>query len=183
MAKEKRPALLALLLFVIAWFLPVEAGAARIQDGILPGYQAFLVAIAPVTLHRFNELDLITVRELLTALSALSNLLMIYALAVVLGWPRLHFPTPRRLSTVLLVAFLINAQWIWPRGDEFLDLQIGYWAWCSSFGLVAMSVRRLERRRRARAAPESLVTVAPQVATRGPAPDSPVAHRGAMPQS
>lgn len=152
MAKEKRPALFALLLFAVAWFLPVEATAARIQDGILPGYQAFVIALTPATLHRFNELDLITVRELLTALSALSNLLMIYALAVVLGWPRIHFPTPKRLSTVLLVAFLINAQWIWPRGDEFLDLQIGYWAWCSSFGLVAMAVRRLERRKRAGAA-------------------------------
>ncbi len=149
MAKEKRPALFALLLFAVAWFLPVEATAARIQDGILPGYQAFVIAITPATMHRFNELDLITVRELLTALSALSNLLMIYALAVVLSWPRIHFPTPKRLSTVLLVAFLINAQWIWPRGDEFLDLQIGYWAWCSSFGLVAMAVRRLERRKRA----------------------------------
>ena len=149
MEREKRPALFALLLFATAWFLPVEAEAARISDGILPGAQAFLVALAPVTLHRFNELDLITVRELLTALSALSNLLMLYALAVVLGWPRIHFPTPKRLSTVLLVAFLINAQWIWPRGDEFLDLQIGYWAWCTSFGLVAMAVRRLERRRRA----------------------------------
>lgn len=149
MAKEKRPAVFALLLFMVAWFLPVEASAARIQDGILPGYQAFLVAIAPVTLHRFNELDLITVRELLTALSALSNVLMLYALVVVLSWPQIHFPTPKRLSTVLLVAFLINAQWIWPRGDEFLSLQVGYWAWCSSFGLVAMAVRRLERRTRA----------------------------------
>lgn len=149
MEKEKRPALFALLLFAAAWFLPVEADAARISDGILPGFQAFLVALGPVTLHRFNELDLITVRELLTALSALSNLLMLYALAVVLGWPRIHFPTPKRLSTVLLVAFIINAQWIWPRGDEYLDLQIGYWAWVASFGLAAMAVRRLERRRRA----------------------------------
>ena len=158
MAKEKRPALIALLMFAVAWFLPVEAGAARIQDGILPGYQAFLVALGPVTLHRFNELDLITVRELLTALSALSNLLMLYALSVVLGWPRIQLPAPARLSTVLLVAFLINAQWVWPRGDEFLDLQVGYWTWCSSFGLVAMAVRRLERRKL------SLAAVAPDIA-------------------
>ncbi len=98
MERDKRPAYAALLLFATAWFLPVEAGAARISDGILPGYQAFMVAFGPVTLHRFNELDLIIVRELLTAISALSNLLMFYALAVVLGWPRIHFPTPKRLS-------------------------------------------------------------------------------------
>ena len=155
MAKEKRPALFALLMFVIAWFLPVEADAARISDGILPGYQALLVALGPVTLHEFKELDLITVRELLTAMSALSNLLMIYAAAVVLGWPRVQFPTPRRLSTVLLVAFIMNVQWIWPRGGEFLDLRIGYWAWCASFGLMAIAVRWLERRkRRSAVAPE-----------------------------
>ena len=148
MKRDKLPAYAALLLFATAWFLPIEAGAARISDGILPGYQAFMVALTPVSLHRFNELDLITVRELLTALSALSNLLMLYALAIVLGWPRIHFPTPKRLSTVLLVAFIINAQWIWPRGDEYLDLQIGYWAWVASFGLAAMAVRRLERRKR-----------------------------------
>ena len=149
MHKEKRPALFALFLFATAWFLPVEADGARITDGILPGYQALLVALGPVTQHKFAELDLITVRELLTALSALSNLIMVYALAVVLAWPKIHFPTPARLSTVLLFAFLINAQWIWPRGGEFLQLRIGYWLWCSSFGLVAIAVRRLERRRRA----------------------------------
>jgi len=36
MAKEKRPAVFAFVMFVTAWFLPVEAGAARISDGILP---------------------------------------------------------------------------------------------------------------------------------------------------
>lgn len=149
MQRDKMPAHAATLLFVTAWFLPVEAYAARISDGILPGYQAFMVAISPVTLHRFNEIDLITLRELLTALSALSNLLMLFSLAVVLGWPRIHVPAPTRLSTALLFAFLINVQWIWPRGDEFLDLQIGYWAWCASFGLAAIALRRLERRRRA----------------------------------
>lgn len=149
MERDKMHAYAAALLFVTAWFLPVEAYAARISDGILPGYQAFMVAISPVTLHRFNEIDLITLRELLTALSALSNLLMIFSLVVVLGWPRLHIPAPKRLSTALLFAFLINAQWIWPRGDEFLELQIGYWAWVASFGLAAMALRRLERRRRA----------------------------------
>ena len=155
MAKEKRPAVFALVMFVTAWFLPVEAGAARISDGILPGYQALLVALGPVTLHEFKDLDLITVRELLMAMSALSNLLMLYAAAVVLGWPRIHVPTPRRLSTVLLVVFIINVQWMWPRGGEFLDLWIGYWAWCASFGAMAIAVRRLERRKlRSVVAPE-----------------------------
>ena len=88
-------------------------------------------------------------------MSALSNLLMLYAAAVVLGWPRIHVPTPRRLSTVLLVVFIINVQWMWPRGGEFLDLWIGYWAWCASFGAMAIAVRRLERRKlRSVVAPE-----------------------------
>jgi hypothetical protein len=62
---------------------------------------------------------------------------------------------------VLLVAFLINAQWIWPRGDEFLSLQIGYWAWCSSFGVMAIAARWLERRRLRTAVPPELERRAP----------------------
>jgi hypothetical protein len=147
MAKEKLPAIAALLLFATAWFLPVEAEGAQLSDGVIPGVQAFLVAIGPVTQYHFSELDLITIRELLTAMSALSNLLMVYSLAVVLGWPRSHFPAPRRLATMHLVALIINAQWIWPRGGEFLQLRAGYWLWVTSFALVALAVRRLERRK------------------------------------
>lgn len=145
--KEKRLALLALALFAIAWFLPVEDGAARLSDGILPGWQAFLVALGPATWYKFVDLDLVTVRELLMAMSALSNLLMLYTLALVLAWPRLHFPVPYRLSLQLWAAFVLNVQWVWPRGGEFLDLRAGYWLWCASFALAAFAVRRLERRK------------------------------------
>jgi hypothetical protein len=151
MPKEKVPALAALLLFITAWFLPVEAGSSKLSDGILPGYEAFMVAIGPVTWHQFLEIDLLTVRELLMAMSALSNLLMLYTLALVLAWPRIHFPVPYRLSLQLWAAFVLNVQWIWPRGGEFLDLRAGYWLWCSSFALAAVAVRRLERRRAAAA--------------------------------
>lgn len=147
MEREKRPALAALALFATAWFLPVEAGAARLSDGILPGYQAFLVAIGPATWHKFLDIDLLTIRELLMAMSALSNLLMVYTLAMVLAWPRIHFPVPYRLSLQLWAAFVLNVQWIWPRGGEFLDLRAGYWLWCASFALAAVAVRRLDRRR------------------------------------
>lgn len=162
MSREKLPASLALLLFAAAWFLPVEAGGARLSEGILPGYEAFVVAIAPVTLHPFSELDLVTIREILTALSALSNLLMLYAMVLVLGWPRVRVPGPKRLSLLLWVAFVINAQWIWPRGGEFLDLRFGYWLWCLSFAFVAIAVRRLERRK----ADVALLTTAERRAVR-----------------
>ena len=144
MVRRKLPAVGAVLLFVVAWFLPVEKGGAVLSDGMLPGYQAFRVALGPALMHRFAELDLITIRELLTALSALSNLLVWYALGLVLWWPRTAWPTLRQMSTILLGAFVINAQWIWPRGGEFLDLRAGYWLWCTSFGLLAIAVRRLD---------------------------------------
>jgi hypothetical protein len=145
--------MLAVLMFVTAWFLPVERDGAQLADGVLPGFQAFLVAIGPVTMHRFSELDLITLRELLCALSALSNLLVVYALGLLLWVPSPSWPVLRRLSTLLLFAFIINAQWIWPRGGEFLNLRIGYWLWCASYGLLAIAVRRLGRTARASLAP------------------------------
>ncbi|MBK7905076.1 MAG: hypothetical protein IPJ78_00770 [Gemmatimonadetes bacterium] len=147
MEREKRPAFAALVLFATAWFLPVEAASATLADGVLPGWQAFLVAIGPATWHKFAEIDLLTIREVLMAMSALSNLLMAYTLALVLAWPRIHFPVPYRLSAQLWAAFVLNVQWIWPRGGEFLDLRAGYWLWCGSFALAAVAVRRLERRR------------------------------------
>lgn len=147
MPKEKVPALAALLLFVTAWFLPVEAASGTLDQGVVPGVEAFLVALGPATWHKFAEIDLLTIRELLMAMSALSNLLMVYTLALVLAWPRIHFPVPYRLSLQLWAAFVLNVQWVWPRGGEFLDLRAGYWLWCASFALAAVAVRRLERRR------------------------------------
>lgn len=147
MDKKKLPALGAMVLFVTAWFLPVEKDAAVLSDGSLPGYQAFRVAIDPVLQHRLVELDLITVRELLCAMSALTNLLIPFTLFLVLRWPRASWATPRAMSTVLLFAFLINAQWIWPRGEEFLDLRAGYWLWSASFGILAIALRRLYRQK------------------------------------
>lgn len=147
MGKEKYPALAALALFAISWFLPVEAALGTLSDGVLPGAQAFLVAVWPPMSYKLAEIDLLTIREVLMAASALSNLLMVYTLALVLAWPRIHFPVPRRLSLQLWAAFVLNVQWIWPRGGEFLDLRIGYWIWCASFALAAVAVRRLERRK------------------------------------
>lgn len=155
MTKEKIPALVALLMFGTAWFLPVEAASSTLHDGVLPGYEAFLVAIGPVTWHTFPELDLLTIREVLMAMSALSNAMMVYTLAMVLAWPRIHFPVPYRLSHQLWAAFVLNVQWIWPRGGEFLDLRAGFWLWCLSFAFAAVAVRRLERRK-ATAAPPGL---------------------------
>ncbi len=147
MSREKLPALGALACFGLAWFLPIEADAARLSDGIVPGWQAFLVALGPITWHRFAELDLITIRDLLMAMSALSNVMMLYAFLLVLGWPRFHFWQPHRLSWHLTAAFVVNVQWMWPRGGEMLQLRPGYFLWCASFALMAVAVRRLERRR------------------------------------
>lgn len=151
MDRVKLPALGALILFGIAWFLPVEADASTLADGVLPGWQALLVAAGPITQHRFAELDLITIRELLMAMSALSNVMMLYSAALALGWPRWRIWHPYRLSWHLIAAFVVNVQWMWPRGGAFLDLRAGYYLWAASFGLMAIAVRRLERRREPRA--------------------------------
>jgi hypothetical protein len=143
MRREKLPALGAVLLFTAAWFAPIVGDSAELLDGVIPGYEAFRVAIGPALQYPFSEVDLMTLRELLCALSALSNLLVLHALALVLWWPRTAWPGLRRMSHLLLFAFVINAQWIWPRGGEFLDLRIGYWLWCASFPLLALAVRRL----------------------------------------
>ncbi len=174
MPREKLPAVAALACFVTAWFLPVEAGAARLADGVLPGWQAFQVALGPITWHRFMELDLITIRELLMAMSALSNVMMLYSFALVLGWPRWHFWLPHRLSWHLTAAFIVNVQWLWPRGDEFLDLRAGYFLWCASFAFMALAVWRLERRRAPRAPAAAVAAVAEPVGdARGAAVVSP----------
>ncbi|MBX7119321.1 MAG: hypothetical protein K1X31_10025 [Gemmatimonadaceae bacterium] len=161
MDRVKLPAAGALALFLVAWFLPVEADASTLSDGVLPGWQALMVALGPVTQHAFAELDLITIRELLMAMSALSNVMMAYAAVLALAWPRWRFWHPHRLSWHLGAAFLVNAQWMWPRGGAFLDLRAGYYLWSASFALMALAVRRLERRHAARAAPDGVAPAAP----------------------
>ena len=144
MRHPRLPAFLAVLCFVTAWFLPAEESSVTLLDGTLPGYEAFRVAIGPITMYRLAELDLVTIRELLFALSALSNVLVPFAAVAVIRWPRQTWPGMQRLSLAAAVALVLNMQWMWPRGGEYLHLRAGYWLWCSSFLFLALALRRLD---------------------------------------
>ena len=46
--KRSAPFRILALLYVIAWFLPVEKDGTTLADGGLPGWEAFRVALAPL---------------------------------------------------------------------------------------------------------------------------------------
>ena len=143
--KQKLPAFLAMLVFFIAWFLPVERDGVRLADGMLPGYEAFRVAVAPIFSLGRGAAGGPSVRELFFGVSALTNLLIWYALFVAAVYPRRFWPSLRTLSILLVVALCVNAQWLLPSEGQRLNLRIGYWVWCASFPLMALALHRLGR--------------------------------------
>ena len=132
----------ALLVFVVAWFLPVIRLGDTLPDG-LPGWQAFRVAFSPVWSVEDVRVDN-WYMGVLTVLSALTNLVMLGAAIM-----RSAVPERRResLKWIALAAFVVNSQWfVLNLGNgDWRDLRIGYYLWWVSFLLLAASYTGIGR--------------------------------------
>lgn len=131
------------MLYVGAFFLPVirygvTLRQLELNEGVLPGVQAFLVA-------------LLGGNGAVGVLSALTNLLMATAF---LRHERAGRKRAMTLSLALLGAGVLNLSWLVTAG-AVSDLYAGYYAWLASFGVAGaallMRARELpvEGRRRA----------------------------------
>ena len=129
----KRDAVIAavLLLYALAWFVPVIKGGVSLPDG-LPGWQAFRVALSPWIPYQDFKVEGGAMR-LLAPLSALTNFVMLGALLTILA------PSGsirRALGWAAGVSFLVDASWI-VFGNDRGDLRAGYYLWWVSFALLA----------------------------------------------
>jgi len=111
------------LLYLVAFFLPVidggvTLGQGNVHEGLLPGIQAFLVAL------RWGGAFGIA--------SALSNLVMIPTFRRIseAGRDKVWF-----LTALTLAATVLNLVWLFDV-DQVSELSAGYYAWLASFGFV-----------------------------------------------
>ncbi len=115
-------------IFVLAYFLPVhEYGISLLdfdlQEGLLPGFQALLVAVG-------GDAGIVGV------LSGLTNLLMLASMWRI-GDRSLR--TVSALAGAAAAAALLNTWWL-VTADTLTELRVGYFLWWGSFGVVAVGL-------------------------------------------
>lgn len=121
---------LACLVFLVAWLLPVVDGGTTLGKGGLPGFEALRFALSPIW-DRGN--DMTWWQGVISVLSGLTNGWLVLSVVLL---SRRHVSHRRLLVAGLLVAAGINAMWVVLFGG-FGDLRIGYYLWTASFVLLA----------------------------------------------
>ncbi len=126
----------AWMLYTASWFFQVIKGV----SGRLPGWEAFLTAL---TLEGVEESTGL-VKRIIMVSSSLTNFLMILSPAI-LFWKKLESLKPA-LPWLLILAAILDAQWLILWGLEFTDLRAGYYLWCASFLVLAIGCFLNQRR-------------------------------------
>ncbi len=128
-----------LLLFAIAWFLPVHKYGKALPEK-LPGWEALLVALSPGwykedLAHRYAAALLVV--------SALTNLM-----PVLLGiaWRRRSERLIQLIGWACIISLGLNAQWFL---NDRSGLRIGYYLWWLSFGVLGLGCLLPARKRAA----------------------------------
>jgi hypothetical protein len=121
---------LACLIFLVAWFLPVVDGGTTLAKGGLPGWEALRFALSPIW---DRGSDMTWWQGVISVLSGLTNVWLVLAVVLLL---RREVRPRRVLVAGLFVAAVINAMWV-VLFDGFGDLRIGYYLWTVSFVLLA----------------------------------------------
>jgi hypothetical protein len=117
-----------LLLFAIAWVLPVhEYGKTLPQT--LPGWEAFLVALSP----NWGTEPAQWYAAMLSVASALTNLLVVI---LVFAWCRHIAPLIQLVGWACLISLGLNAQWFL---NDWSGLRTGYYLWWLSFGVLGLA--------------------------------------------
>ncbi len=114
-------------MFALSFFLPVHRYGdtlfhVSLGDGLLPGIQALLVALQG---------------GVYGIASALTNALMLLTAWKVSDRGRAQVAA---LAWATTAAFLLNAAWLWSFDTFLVDLRVGYFAWWTSFGVVAAAL-------------------------------------------
>jgi hypothetical protein len=127
--RRKLTLAVGLLLFSIAWFLPVhEYGKTLPQT--LPGWEAFVVALSP----SWDTEDLAQCyAAALSVASALTNLLVV---TLVLAWRRRSELLIQLIGWACIISLGLNAQWFL---NHRSGLRIGYYLWWLSFGVLGLA--------------------------------------------
>lgn len=115
-----------LLLFAIAWFLPVHEHGKTLPQA-LPGWEAFLVALSPDWDTR-NPARCYA--AMLSVASALTNLLPVVLLWVWLCRSEILI---RITGWAGIVSLGLNGQWFL---NDWSGLRTGYYCWWLSFGTL-----------------------------------------------
>jgi hypothetical protein len=119
--------------FALAWFLPVIENGKRLSDGVLPGWEAFAVAL---DVHgELHGDDWGPVSAAIARLSAITNFLMFGSMVFL---ARRRGQAAAWLAWSFTAAMVINL-W-WASGADRQDLLWGYWLWMGSFALVAIAL-------------------------------------------
>jgi hypothetical protein len=138
----------AWLLHALAWFLPVHELGVRPPTGVRlpagpPGWQAFQVAFSVFDPGNFISWYGVVVG----GLSAAGTVLFIF------GSPWVALRGSHRLrwagTWAASMGFVVNSLWYVLAGSDRTALRIGYFLWCSSFGVLAVGLFDLARQEKA----------------------------------
>jgi len=119
----------AVLVFVAAWFLPVHKNGTTTGN---PGWEAFTLAL---DIHG-KDSPLVGTKGLIERISACTNFLMLVAVLLVVTRPGQKPAAWLPLSFDL--ATFVNLWWL--SDGHVADLRIGYWMWLASFALMAIAL-------------------------------------------
>lgn len=121
------------VVWVLAWFLPVCKEGSTLADGILPGWEAFRVALSPAwdySPHISYQAHFLN--KVLSIVSGFSN--FVFLAAFLLARHKKFVPAIWKL---LLVCAVINLITWCDFGLSDAGLKIGYYLWMGSFFLLA----------------------------------------------
>jgi hypothetical protein len=133
----------AWLLHAASWFLPAVKDflGSRLDHGI-PGWDVFLGATCALLRCGTPSADPWD-GTALAAAGAIATVLFVLASPWIV-W-RASRKLRRAAAFVAVVAFIVNAQWYVFYVPVRSDLGVGYFLWCSSFGLLAIGLFFLAR--------------------------------------
>jgi hypothetical protein len=133
----------AWLLHAASWFLPAVKGflGSRLDHGI-PGWDVFLGATLALLPSRTPSADP-WYGTALAAAGAITTVLFVLASPWIVWQASRN--VCRAAAFVAGVAFVVNSQWYVFYVPVRSDLGVGYFLWCSSFGLLAIGLVLLAR--------------------------------------
>jgi len=129
----RRLSLASVVLYAVAWVVPVAETSGELLGGTTWGWQAPVFAISPLFGSHLGPNGLV---QVLMVASALTNLLY---LLVVVRAVRTRQAKSWALAWSLVGASVLNAFWI-VLPDLARDLRVGYYLWWVAFPIMAASV-------------------------------------------
>jgi hypothetical protein len=123
--------------YFLAWFVPVLDGGRTLSTGILPGWEAFRLALSPIWPYDELVLSAWYARpawywSVTFVVSALSNIVLVAALLQHIFMPNHR---GRSLRTMVFACGVFNTSYL--LFSERNGLRMGYYMWTLAYFLVA----------------------------------------------